>query len=190
MTGDYRAIEATRQTATWKAFSPRVVPCRLPCLRFSPNVHGRRRFRIVKEIWPISREAKSTSAKGVVKKMTMRSRGPALRLSFLPVAVLFCLGTASFAGVASIAFSSFDFPGSTNTQATAISPSGEIVGRYNTADRKQLGVLPAAGMTSAASKNDDAQRLSRAVPLRHQCHSGARNAAIERHQRSWNACPK
>jgi len=38
-------------------------------------------------------------------------------------------------------FASFDFPGSTNTQATAITPSGEIVGRYFTADGKQHGFV-------------------------------------------------
>ena len=32
-------------------------------------------------------------------------------------------------------FSSFGFPGATNTQATGITPSGNIVGRYTSADR-------------------------------------------------------
>jgi len=40
-----------------------------------------------------------------------------------------------------VAFKSFDFPGSTNTQATAITPSREIVGRYFSADGKQHGFV-------------------------------------------------
>lgn len=36
-------------------------------------------------------------------------------------------------------FASFDFPGATNTQATGIAPSGEIVGRYFSADGTQHG---------------------------------------------------
>jgi hypothetical protein len=37
--------------------------------------------------------------------------------------------------------SSFDFPGATNTQATAITPSGDIVGRYTSPDGAQHGFL-------------------------------------------------
>jgi hypothetical protein len=40
---------------------------------------------------------------------------------------------------------SFDFPGATNTQATAITPSGAIVGRYNYADGVLHGFLLARG---------------------------------------------
>jgi hypothetical protein len=40
---------------------------------------------------------------------------------------------------------SFDFPGAANTQATAITPSGEIVGRYNNADGVLHGFLLADG---------------------------------------------
>jgi uncharacterized membrane protein len=40
---------------------------------------------------------------------------------------------------------SFDFPGATNTQATAITPSGAIVGRYNNADGVLHGFLLARG---------------------------------------------
>jgi hypothetical protein len=42
-------------------------------------------------------------------------------------------------------FVSFDFPGSTNTQATAITPSGEIVGRYFSSDGRQHGFVLSKG---------------------------------------------
>jgi len=42
-------------------------------------------------------------------------------------------------------FTSFDFPGSTNTQATAITPSGEIVGRYISSDGIQHGFVLSNG---------------------------------------------
>jgi hypothetical protein len=42
-------------------------------------------------------------------------------------------------------FTSFDFPGAVNTQATAITPSGDIVGRYLNADGSQHGFLLSAG---------------------------------------------
>ena len=40
---------------------------------------------------------------------------------------------------------SFDFPGASNTQATAITPSGDIVGRYTSADGIQHGFLLSGG---------------------------------------------
>ncbi len=40
---------------------------------------------------------------------------------------------------------SFDYPGATNTQATAITPSGAIVGRYNSSDGVLHGFLLARG---------------------------------------------
>jgi hypothetical protein len=43
-------------------------------------------------------------------------------------------------------FKSFDFPGAVNTQATAINPSGEIVGRYFNADGSQHGFVFRHGM--------------------------------------------
>ena len=63
-------------------------------------------------------------------KLRTRSWDLASRLLLLPVAVLFCLATASSAG--KVGFSSFDFPGSTLTEAGAITPSGKIVGTYLT----------------------------------------------------------
>jgi len=43
-------------------------------------------------------------------------------------------------------FKSFDFPGAVNTQATAVNPSGEIVGRYFDADGSQHGFVFRHGM--------------------------------------------
>src|SRR5207302_8260735 len=40
---------------------------------------------------------------------------------------------------------SFDFPGASNTQATAITPSGDIVGRFTGTDGIQHGFLVSAG---------------------------------------------
>ena len=37
-------------------------------------------------------------------------------------------------------FTAIDFPGGNNTQPTAITPSGIIVGRYNSADGNQHGL--------------------------------------------------
>ena len=55
-------------------------------------------------------------------KMTMRNRDSALRLLLLAVAVLLCLATVSWARKVSVGFSSFDFPGSSFTEAGAITP--------------------------------------------------------------------
>jgi len=52
-----------------------------------------------------------------------------------------CRETTSLEARHGVRFESFDFPGSTNTQATAITPSGEIVGRYNSTDGKQHGFV-------------------------------------------------
>jgi YVTN family beta-propeller protein len=52
-----------------------------------------------------------------------------------------CPATASLAARHGVRFASFDYPGSSNTQATAITPSGEIVGRYFTADKNRHGFV-------------------------------------------------
>jgi len=52
-----------------------------------------------------------------------------------------CLATSGVVPKRGVAFKSFDFPGSTNTQATAITPAGEIVGRYSSADGRQHGFV-------------------------------------------------
>lgn len=52
-----------------------------------------------------------------------------------------CQETANFSTRRGASFESFDFPGSTNTQATAITPSGEIVGRYSASDGSQHGFV-------------------------------------------------
>lgn len=52
--------------------------------------------------------------------------------------------TLAYAGDNRFVF--FDFPGSTNTQATAINPSGEIVGRYFSSDGRQHGFVLSKGV--------------------------------------------
>ena len=52
-----------------------------------------------------------------------------------------CQETTNFSTRHGASFESFDFPGSTNTQATAITPSGEIVGRYFTSNGSQHGFV-------------------------------------------------
>ena len=59
------------------------------------------------------------------------------------IAVLWLAGIAHSAS--STNFTSFDFPGAIDTQATAITPSGNIVGRYTSSDGKQHGFLLASG---------------------------------------------
>jgi hypothetical protein len=58
--------------------------------------------------------------------------------------VLLWLSGLAYAG-STPGFSSFDFPGAIDTQATAITPSGNIVGRYTSSDGKQHGFLLASG---------------------------------------------
>src|ERR1700676_2000236 len=58
------------------------------------------------------------------------------------------LGLAAFAYASASAQSkvaSFDFPGAINTQATGITPSGNIVGRYTSRDGVQHGFLLSDG---------------------------------------------
>jgi hypothetical protein len=62
-----------------------------------------------------------------------------LTATVLGLAMLLCAAPTIFAQKIRVALSSFDFPGSTNTQATAITRSGEVVGRYFSADGKQHG---------------------------------------------------
>ncbi len=58
------------------------------------------------------------------------------------VLLLFLLSTPADAG---LLFISFDFPGAIDTQATAITPTGDIVGRYTSADGVQHGFLRSGG---------------------------------------------
>jgi len=60
-----------------------------------------------------------------------------------------CPATASLAARHGVRFESFDYPGSSNTQATAITPSGEIVGRYSSADGRQHGFVLRDGAFTA-----------------------------------------
>jgi hypothetical protein len=70
---------------------------------------------------------------------TVSKRAAALR----PViAVLWLAGLVHSASPANL--TSLDFPGAVDTQATAITPSGDIVGRYTSSDGKQHGFLLAS----------------------------------------------
>ncbi len=60
-----------------------------------------------------------------------------------------CLATASLEPRHGVRFESFDYPGSTNTQATAITPAGEIVGRYSSADGREHGFVLRDGAFTA-----------------------------------------
>ena len=83
-------------------------------------------------------------------EMTMRNRDSALRLLLLAVAALLCLATVSWARKVSVGFSSFDFPGSSFTEAGAITPSGVIAGSYFTpADGRQHGFVLRDGVFTA-----------------------------------------
>jgi hypothetical protein len=63
--------------------------------------------------------------------------------------LILVVGLSTFAYAGKNQFVSFDFPGSTNTQATAITPSGKIVGRYFSSDGSQHGfVLNEGAFTS------------------------------------------
>jgi hypothetical protein len=69
----------------------------------------------------------------------MRTTRKPLKLAALPACLLLTsIGSAQ-------TFTSFDFPGAINTQATAITPSGDIVGRYNSADGNLHGFLLSGG---------------------------------------------
>jgi YVTN family beta-propeller protein len=60
-----------------------------------------------------------------------------------------CLASSGPAANRHIDFKSFDFPGAINTQATAITPSGLIVGRYNSPDGVQHGFTLRNGLYSS-----------------------------------------
>ena len=60
-----------------------------------------------------------------------------------------CLQSAAPAANHHVDFKSFDFPGAINTQATAITPSGLIVGRYNSTDGIQHGFTLQNGLYSS-----------------------------------------
>jgi uncharacterized membrane protein len=59
--------------------------------------------------------------------------------------LLLVFGLVTLAHGGQDGFTSFDFPGAVNTQATAISPSGDIVGRYFSANGQQHGFLLTQG---------------------------------------------
>ena len=79
----------------------------------------------------------------------MRSRKELISTAFSVHSLILVVGLVTLAHAGKNQFVSFDFPGSTNTQATAITPSGEIVGRYFSSDGRQHGfVLNEGGFTS------------------------------------------
>src|ERR1700728_2985912 len=61
--------------------------------------------------------------------------------SLLLLAAIIGLPPGVFAQGPATAFHSFDFPGATDTQATSMSPWGDIVGRYFNSDGSQHGFL-------------------------------------------------
>ena len=66
-------------------------------------------------------------------------------LALIPCLTLL-VGLLTLAYAGDNRFVSFDFPGSANTQATAITPSGEIVGRYFSSDGRQHGFVLSKGV--------------------------------------------
>ena len=60
-----------------------------------------------------------------------------------------CVATSGVPPKRGADFKSFDFPGATSTQATGIAPSGEIVGRYVSADGNQHGFALQKGSFSS-----------------------------------------
>jgi uncharacterized membrane protein len=69
--------------------------------------------------------------------------------SLLSLAVIICVPALAFAQGSPAVFQSFDVPGATDTQATAITPSGEIVGRYFNPDGSLHGFLLQNGTFSS-----------------------------------------
>lgn len=72
--------------------------------------------------------------------MQNRMTAITLRVGLL-LSLILVLGLSPVVPATKRNFISFDFPGSTNTQATAITPSGEIVGRYIGTDGQQHGFM-------------------------------------------------
>ncbi|PYV75543.1 MAG: hypothetical protein DMG96_16845 [Acidobacteria bacterium] len=94
----------------------------------------------------------------------MRSRKKMISTLGSLHSLILVVGLSTLAYAGENQFVSFDFPGSTNTQATAITPSGEIVGRYFSSDGRQHGFVlrkgaftsldvPGASFTDAAWVN-------------------------------------
>jgi YVTN family beta-propeller protein len=100
--------------------------------------------------------ARGTNRTGQITGI-FRVRGDSARHGFLatpkPGANLasntHCLASSGPAANPHVDFKSFDFPGAMNTQATAITPSGLIVGRYNSPDGVQHGFTLRSGVYSS-----------------------------------------
>src|SRR5215469_9579756 len=98
---------------------------------------------------------------GLRSGAAMRSRKELISTTFSVHSLILVVGLVTLAHAGENQFVSFDFPDSTNTQATAITPSGEIVGRYFSSDGRQHGFVlnegrftsldvPSASFTDAA----------------------------------------
>ena len=75
----------------------------------------------------------------------MRKRSAYAVNSMVLVALTLLSCVVSLSADAKPKFASFDFPGAINTQATGITPSGDIVGRYTSPDGVQHGFLLRVG---------------------------------------------
>ena len=75
----------------------------------------------------------------------MRKRSAYAVNSMVLVALTLLSCVVSLSADAKPKFTSFDFPGAINTQATGITPSGDIVGRYTSPDGVQHGFLLRVG---------------------------------------------
>lgn len=102
----------------------------------------------------------------------MRNKKKVISATLSPLhSLILVVGLSTLAYAGKDQFVSFDFPGSTNTQATAITPSGELVGRYISSDGIQHGfVLSNGAFTSldvpGASFTDAAWINARGVERR------------------------
>ncbi len=67
------------------------------------------------------------------------------RSSAICVLVTLLLGISTVVAASGQSFTSFDFPGAIDIEATGITPSGVIVGRYTSADGKAHGFLMSGG---------------------------------------------
>jgi len=76
----------------------------------------------------------------------MRSRKKMIPTLGSVHSLILVIGLSTLAHAGENQFVYFDFPGSTNTQATAITPSGKIVGRYFSSDGRQHGFVLSKGV--------------------------------------------
>jgi uncharacterized membrane protein len=87
----------------------------------------------------------------------MKPKNAILRWMHVSGAILALSFSLAPQGKAQSNFVSFDYPGATHTDATGVSPSGNIVGRYFNADGSQHGFLLADGKFSSIDYPDAIQ---------------------------------